>query len=480
MRKTILALLILTLLLPAAGVAETVPEFNDVPYRTVDLAETDENYYSELDLAELWNWKQIRNYPTLYTKESWQIYLSACSRLQNNMDHDNLTDENKADLNAIKAAREALVQVKPFEGINGEVIYLWENDMPVTTPKENLVFAREDYDNEDFLPFMIPYLVEDQSQAKGVWVIASGGGNNFRSNPAEGYNTCPRLNELGYNAFLVQRRVYPYNSTDYVLDLQRAIRCVKAHAEEWGLGGMDVLVEDAYCYTENTENGVPLLDEFYGHVTPDLYDADYVCDEIDLLSSDFDVAVFIHWGKPLNEKSENENIPHMFIGVGEDEGFAGSMELFSQMKSDNPHYANVNPELHIFGQTGHGFGAGVRGTSSILWLDCADQYIQGVMGKAKIIVPGDPPDEFVLKQIVIQNDTSTRNMDMYVSVYTTAEHDRYYFAYITRGNEQIVYGNIVDGIPQIPSYDSSGGYAARYGAHTTIWGLVDPDAWEPR
>ena len=94
MKKWIMALLlILALTLSLTGMAEEAPAYNDVPYHTVDLPETDENYYSELDLAELWNWKQIRNYPTLYTDASWRNYLTACSNLQS-FDHDNLTDAN--------------------------------------------------------------------------------------------------------------------------------------------------------------------------------------------------------------------------------------------------------------------------------------------------------------------------------------------------------------------------------------------------
>ncbi len=478
MKKWIVALLlVLSLTLPLVGVAEEAPAYNDVPYHTVDLDPADPNYYSELDLAELWNWKQIRNYPTLYTDASWRNYLTACSNLQN-FDHDNLTDANKAELDKIKAAREALVQVKPFEGLDGEVIYIWGDDMPITTPAEELVFPREDHDNEDYKPFMIPYLLEDQSQAKGIWLVTSGGGNNFRSNPVEAYNICPKLNELGYNAFLLQRRVQPYKSDDIVMDMQRAIRMIKYHGEEWGLGGMDVIVNSGYSGSGG--NLRVMLDKFYGDITPDQFDTDYVCDDVDKVNADFDVAVFIYSGSPLNEESGNEHIPHIFIGVGEDDRFDGSIELFKQLKGENPKFAKVNPELHIYGQNGHGFGAGLEGTSSALWLESADLYIGKVMGKNEVVVTGNPPPEFVLVQTVVQNDASTQNMDMVVTMYTTAAHDKYYATYVTRGNLQIIYGVIIGGHPVEPEFDLSGGYAARYNAHNILWGLCDQSAWQPR
>ncbi len=474
---SLLFILALALLLPFSSTAEATPTYNDVPYHTVDLDASDTNYYSELDLAELWNWKQIRNYPTLYTKDSWQGYLSACANIQN-FDHDNLTDANKAELDKILAAREALVQIKPFEGIDGEVIYIWGDDMPITTSDDKLVITRADHDNEDYRPFIIPYLVEDQSQAKGIWLVTSGGGNNFRSNPAEAYNICPKLNELGYNAFLLQRRVSPYNSDDIVMDMQRAIRYIKANGEAWGLGGLDVIVNSGYSGSGG--NLRMMLNKFYGDITPDQFDTDYVCDDVDKVNADFDVAVFIYSGSPLDEESENKNIPFIFIGVGEDDGFNGSIELFKQLKGDNPKYAKVNPELHIYGQNGHGFGAGIKGTSSELWLESADLYIGKVMGKNEVVVTGNPPEEFVLQQTVIQNDASTQNMDMVVTVYTTADHGRYYATYVTRGNVQVIYGVIIGNHPVEPEFDLSGGYAVKYNAHNIIWGLCDQTAWQPR
>ena len=475
MKKCILVLLLVAaLVLPLAAMAENA-QYNDVPYHTTDLPQTDENYYAELDLADLWNWKQIRNYPTLYTKESWQNYLSACANLQR-FDHDNLTDQNKAELDKIKAAREALVQIKPFEGLDGEVIYIWGEDMPVTTPAESLVMQRADHDNQDYAPFIIPYLVEDQSQAKGIWLVTSGGGNNFRSNPAEAYNICPKLNELGYNAFLLQRRVAPYNSDDIVMDMQRAIRVIKANGEKWGLGGTDVIVNSGYSGSGG--NLRVMLEKFYGDITPDQFDTDYVCDEIDKVNSDFDVAVFIYSGNTI--KTDNPNIPHIFIGVGEDDNFEGSIRLFQQLKGNDPRFAKVQPELHIYGQNGHGFGAGIKGTSSELWLESADLYIGKVMGKNEVIVTGDPPEEFVLKQVVVQNDASTQNMDMVVTVYTTADHGKYYATYVTRGNLQIIYGVLIGDHPVEPEFDLSGGYAAKYNAHNIIWGLCDQTKWEPR
>lgn len=475
MRKIIVfaVLLIMTVILPLAVYAET-DTVQDVPYRTTDLTETDADYYKELALAEMWNFKQIRNFPTLYTTKSWSDYQIAAANLLG-YDAENLTDAAKEDLIKVKAAREALPQVRPFiDGLNGEVLYIWGDDMPVTTPEENLVFTNSTYDDEDFRPFLIPYLVEDQSQAKGIMLVTSGGGNNWRSNPVEAYPVAPAFVAEGYNVFVLQRRVAPYQSDDIVMDMQRAIRYIKYHMEGWGLGGTDIIGSSGYSGSGG--NLRVLLDKFYGDVTPDQFDADYVCDEIDRVNSDIDIAIFIYSGSKLQSK-DNPNIPHIFIAVGEDDNYQGSIELFTQLKGKDPRFANVNPELHIYGQNGHGFGAGEEGTASELWIPSADLYIQKVMGKYQKVITGDAPEEFVLQQKVMH---SFNNVDIPVMVYTTADHGKYYYAYNMLGSDQIVYGKLIGEHPVEPDYDSSGGYAARYNDHINIWNLVDPTAWQPR
>ena len=472
----IAASLLLAICVPAMA-AEEAAAGNDVVYRTVETAETDPGYYAELAAAEAWNFKQIRNYPTLYTEDSWSDYLAAAANVLG-YDPENMTDDQKAELVRVKEAREALVQVIPFmDGLNGEVMYIWGDDMPVTTPEEELVFNNETYDDDDFRPFLIPYLVEDQSEAKGIMLVTSGGGNNWRSNPVEAYAVAPAFVNVGYNVFILQRRVAPYNNDDIVMDMQRAIRFIKFHEEEWGLGGTDII--GSAGFSGSGGNLHTMLEKFYGDITPDQFDTDYVCDDIDAVNSDIDIAIFIYSGHPF-ENLENPNMPHTFIAIGADDdfGYEGSIDLFKQLRDkEDERFKDVNPELHIFSKNGHGFGAGELGTSSELWIPTADLYIQKVMGKNEIILTGNAPEEFVLQQQVTHN---FNNQDVPVMVYTTADHGKYYYSYFMMGDPQIVYGKLIGDMPVEPDYDSSGGYVAIYGDHLNIWNLVDPSAWEPR
>ena len=95
------------------------------------------------------------------------------------------------------------------------------------------------YDNEDFVPNIVPYLLEDQTLAKGNIFVCSGGADKARGNDYEGIPACEFYNNIGYNAYLVNYRVQPYETVDATLDLQRAIRYVKHYGKERGIEALD-------------------------------------------------------------------------------------------------------------------------------------------------------------------------------------------------------------------------------------------------
>lgn len=452
---------------------EDVPpvEYNDVPVKTVDLPKTDPSYYAELWAAEVYNFKMIRSLPTLYEEAGWTKYQGLANNLLT-YNPDELTDANKTRILETLNAREAMVQVIPFEGINGEVLYIWDEDMPILTENVQEKFDLSHWDNSDFAPYLVPYLVEDQSEAKGTLIIVSGGGNQTRSNAVEGYVVCPAFVEQGYNCFLLQRRVAPYTADEIAMDVQRAIRFVRYYADDWGLGGMDVI--GAAGFSGGAGNLRNLINKFYGDITPDQFDTDYICDEIDAMNSDLDVAMFIYGGGTL--ETENPNIPHIFIAVGEDDSIAeGAIPFYLQLKSGEKQFSKVNPELHIYSQNGHGFGAGIEGTSSILWIDSADLYMQKVMGKAEKAYDGEIPVEYTMTQKVTYQ---FMNMDVEVTVCIDDTHGKYYIAFVAFNDTQIVEGVLINDRVASVTYDRSG-YISRNNDHAKIWELVDQGAWEP-
>lgn len=215
--------------------AESTPAFNDVPLQFTEKTEADADYYQTLWKTGMYNLKMVRNLPTLFDADAWDASQSSANLLAS-MDPANLTDANKAVLTEVNNSFKSLLdhQVKPYAGIDGEVLYIWDDHMPTTTEDVASKFTTESYDNSGFRPFLVPFIQADQSNAKGTLIILSGGGNTTRSNPNEAYPITPKFFDLGYNCFILQRRVEPYNNTDIVMDLQRSIRFIKYHAPEWG------------------------------------------------------------------------------------------------------------------------------------------------------------------------------------------------------------------------------------------------------
>lgn len=99
---------------------------------------------------------------------------------------------------------------------------LWEEDIPGYESVE-----------EKFVPYMKPYLLENDSP-RGAVLVLPGGGYGGRADH-EGDPVAMWLNSIGLSAFVVHYRVAPYRYPHPLLDAQRAIRLVRHHAEEWNI-----------------------------------------------------------------------------------------------------------------------------------------------------------------------------------------------------------------------------------------------------
>ncbi|WNQ10284.1 alpha/beta hydrolase [Paenibacillus aurantius] len=80
-------------------------------------------------------------------------------------------------------------------------------------------------------PRLTPYLIDAQGPSAAV-VVLPGGGYAHRA-AHEGEPVARWLNTLGIHAFVLDYRIKPYRHPAPLLDAQRAIRTVRARAEEW-------------------------------------------------------------------------------------------------------------------------------------------------------------------------------------------------------------------------------------------------------
>lgn len=85
------------------------------------------------------------------------------------------------------------------------------------------------------------YYPPREKKCRAAVIIFPGGGYTGRANH-EGYGYAEFLNEAGVTAFVVHYRVRPATFPDQLLDARRAVRFVRANAEEFGIDPEKILV----------------------------------------------------------------------------------------------------------------------------------------------------------------------------------------------------------------------------------------------
>jgi len=267
------------------------------------------------------------------------------------------------------------------------VYFLWDADnMPCL---DGEAFTEEELDNGPldsygFIPLLVKCLLDDPTQAKGNLIVVSGGGMSNRSNSGEAYPAIEVFNDLGYNVFVLQRRIRPYSDEDIFMDMQRAIRIVRYYAEKEGWGGQDMIADCGWSGGAGTVMGA--VNFLYGDLNPTKYCSTYVPDEIDAVNSDTDVTMPIYGGH-LEEDCENPNLPAIYTCAGtEDE--TGAADHIQEMY-DAFIARGVPARIDMFEGAGHGFGVGQEGAlkgtpECALWPGYADEFMQANLGYSQV------------------------------------------------------------------------------------------------
>lgn len=106
-----------------------------------------------------------------------------------------------------------------------EAINLWENTADIP-------YYEEGYGVKP--PIITPYIAEGNTNG-GCVIVCPGGGYVDLTVEKEGVKPAQALNENHITAFVLQYRIKPYNKDASMSDIFRAIRYVRAHAEEFGI-----------------------------------------------------------------------------------------------------------------------------------------------------------------------------------------------------------------------------------------------------
>jgi acetyl esterase/lipase len=233
-------------------------------------------------------------------------------------------------------------------------LLLWPNGAPGSegkTDKENVRVTEqgEHVISSVHAPSITLYLPSKENATGTAIIIAPGGGHRELWIDHEGHNPARWFQERGVAALVLKYRLAKEANSPYtidghaLIDMQRAIRYVRSHAEEWSIdphkigvmgfsAGGEVAALSAMRFDEGLANSSDKIDQ--QACRPDFQALVYPGN-----SSRFDV---------------NEKTPPVFIVCGyndRDDIALGMAQLYEKYK-----LAKVPAELHIYAKPGHGFG----------------------------------------------------------------------------------------------------------------------------
>lgn len=255
----------------------------------------------------------------------------------------------------------------PMEG----VVDLWQ---PGNIP--GFIENVNNSDGADFMPNMLVYTVPENVEPKGAVMICPGGAFAFRSMQNEGYDIADMLVPMGYQCFIVNYRINPYSMQASATDLQRAIRYVKAHADDYrinpenialvGFSAGGILNGEVLLNWRDLTNGTAL-------------DSAYRPDELDNVPvSACAVGMIYSFYGRLSVSMNNvetlraANLPPAFYCWGTRDGFAGQFTQNANALKD----AGVRVETKVLEGYPHGYGSG--GNASV-WGNDFDAFLTPIM-----------------------------------------------------------------------------------------------------
>lgn len=237
-----------------------------------------------------------------------------------------------------------------------QVFYLWEEDnVPtITNYTEN---TGNYFDDSDFRPYITNFPVPEGTPIKGGILVCPGGAFQFRSDQNEGVNVAEKLSELGYQSFVVDYRLQPYTQQEGALDLARAVRFVRYHADDYGIDEKDIAVMG---FSAGGILSGEMLLNFDDQINGSTLDSTYQSDELDQISANASACGMIYSfygrlsvGTTDVDLLRSGNLPPTFYCYGTEDPFYDQFLA----NADAAEKAGVSVERLQLEDTPHGFGA---------------------------------------------------------------------------------------------------------------------------
>ena len=212
-------------------------------------------------------------------------------------------------------------------------VLLWENGAPG---------AKGDSDEDK--PAIYPFLPTNESTTGCGVIVAPGGAFTHRAMDQEGVTFGKWFAERGIAAFVLRYRIQPlYGRSDYLLDGQRSVQFVKAHAAEYGISPERVGMIGFSAGSDLTTMVA------YQALSPQVDSSDVV----ERQSSKIAFMMLAYGGSQPRAGVNLSDVPPTFMFcTEEDRSHAGGMISLYRAYFD----AKVPAEIHIFPNGEHGTG----------------------------------------------------------------------------------------------------------------------------
>lgn len=265
----------------------------------------------------------------------------------------NVMVRNGLDAQRCRKLKEDLLEAEkfliPLHDPKEDKIDLWEGEnMPWhLISKEE--WPRISHDGADFRPHLIPFLHNDGKIHPTVVIT----GGSFRYHMTEGFPVAEFYYAHGYNAFILNNRHAIGEkirmSLIRSLDLQRAIRLIRARAGEFGVDTQRIFTNGFSMGNRPTIN---LINDLGFTTSPQEIDPAYFPDVIDAQSARLNAYVAVYPATfPYDNHNNYRDFPPTFAIMGNrDWSLWRMMPFVSDLASHG-----VRVEAHLYDGAEHGF-----------------------------------------------------------------------------------------------------------------------------
>ena len=239
---------------------------------------------------------------------------------------------------------------------NIQVLYLWEEDnVPaVTTFTKDMTGY---FDNWNFRPYVTAIPVKNGVTPKGAVVLMAGGAYQFRGNYTDALPTAAALREYGYQTFVVDYRLEPYNQEEGALDVARAVRFIRKNADIYGINPENIAVMGFSAGGIQAGEFPMHYDEM---VNGTQLDPDYIPDELDQIPAhaSADGMIYSFYGRLSVGNMDPEwlkdgSLPPTFYVYGTEDPFYDQFEEQYQVLTN----MGIETRRIVLDGWPHGFGS---------------------------------------------------------------------------------------------------------------------------